>query len=105
MSTGYNGWSNYETWRINLEMFDGLDASDYLNNFDADGCEMYEEGWSEAAVPYLTEMLANMADYIIDNDCPSKDGIAYDLAQDFLARVDFQEIAEHMVDDYLMENS
>lgn len=21
----FNGWSNYETWRINLEMFDGAD--------------------------------------------------------------------------------
>ena len=25
----YNGWSNYETWRINLELFDYFDISDY----------------------------------------------------------------------------
>ena len=25
----YNGWTNYATWRVNLEMFDGADhASD-----------------------------------------------------------------------------
>mgnify|MGYP003651845217 FL=1 len=23
--TQYNGWTNYATWRVNLEMFDGLD--------------------------------------------------------------------------------
>jgi hypothetical protein len=31
----YNGWTNYATWRVNLEMFDGfepdgeMDADDY----------------------------------------------------------------------------
>lgn len=28
MSTEYNGWSNYATWRINLEIFDGQTAQD-----------------------------------------------------------------------------
>jgi len=23
--TRYNGWTNYATWRVNLEMFDGFD--------------------------------------------------------------------------------
>ena len=23
--TQYNGWTNYPTWRVNLEIFDGLD--------------------------------------------------------------------------------
>lgn len=23
--TRYNGWTNYATWRVNLELFDGLD--------------------------------------------------------------------------------
>ena len=22
----YNGWRNYETWRVNLEVFDGMDV-------------------------------------------------------------------------------
>ena len=25
----YNGWSNYATWRINLEIFDDLDISEF----------------------------------------------------------------------------
>ena len=24
----YNGWTNYATWRVNLEIFDGLTARD-----------------------------------------------------------------------------
>jgi len=27
--TTYNGWSNYATWRINLEVFDGMDAQEF----------------------------------------------------------------------------
>ena len=24
----YNGWTNYATWRVNLEIFDGMSADD-----------------------------------------------------------------------------
>jgi hypothetical protein len=34
----YNGWTNYATWRINLEMFDGCNLTDdgwqKLDKFD-----------------------------------------------------------------------
>ncbi len=48
--TTYNGWSNYATWRINLEIFDGFDPSDYYSSFDptdvhelADSLQQYAE--------------------------------------------------------------
>jgi hypothetical protein len=25
----YNGWTNYATWRVNLEIFDGIDPSEF----------------------------------------------------------------------------
>ena len=25
----YNGWTNYATWRVNLEIFDGASCNDY----------------------------------------------------------------------------
>lgn len=28
--TTYNGWTNYATWRVNLEIFDGTSASDHI---------------------------------------------------------------------------
>lgn len=30
----YNGWTNYATWRVNLEIFDGFDPRDYYSNLD-----------------------------------------------------------------------
>ena len=44
----YNGWYNYETWKVNLEFgfndggFEGYDASmlkNYIYDFIDDGCE------------------------------------------------------------------
>jgi hypothetical protein len=30
--TTYNGWTNYATWRVNLEVFDGLDPYDHFSD-------------------------------------------------------------------------
>jgi hypothetical protein len=38
----YNGWTNYATWRVNLEMFDGLDIADI--SFITDEITEYELG-------------------------------------------------------------
>ncbi len=42
--TTYNGWTNYETWRVNLEVFDGFDPSEYYSAFDLE--DAYELGQS-----------------------------------------------------------
>jgi hypothetical protein len=34
--TTYNGWSNYATWRINLEVFDGINIGDFEGADDAE---------------------------------------------------------------------
>ena len=34
--TKYNGWTNYETWRVNLEMVQEEDYHDYLDNVTED---------------------------------------------------------------------
>ena len=65
----YNGWQNYETWRVNLECFDGWEE-----NLDADQAREMVEG-------------------IIEED--TKEGIARDYAMAFLDQVDWDEIAEH----------
>jgi hypothetical protein len=45
MST-YNGWTNFETWRVNLEIFDGMTPEDISpdGNVDADYLRSYVEG-------------------------------------------------------------
>ena len=77
----YNGWTNYATWRVRLELFDGYDgASD--NDLDA-----YDLGQS------LREMLE-------ENLSEQGSGLVLDYALAFLADVNWREIAEHMIEDY-----
>jgi hypothetical protein len=35
MDTNYNGWTNYATWRVNLEVFSGLDPYELRDNIHA----------------------------------------------------------------------
>jgi hypothetical protein len=69
MSEKYNGWTNYATWRINLEMFDGSD-----------------QYWSADSAKEFVEEI------IIDS---TEEGVARDYALAFLSDVNWYEIAEH----------
>ena len=77
----YNGWTNYATWRVNLEMFDGGDfASD--NDLDA-----YDLGQSLRG--FAEDLLSEQGS-----------GMVLDYALAFLADVNWCEIARHMIEDY-----
>lgn len=68
-STTYNGWTNYATWRVNIEMFDGTD-----------------QYWSpEAAREFVEECI----------ESTTEEGIARDYAMAFLSDVNWHEISEH----------
>lgn len=90
--SGYNGWYNYETWRINLEMLDGMTPADF-------GIRVTAEDRDEN-VETLAEAIEGHVGYIVEEQA---EGFALDLANSFLARVEWTEIAEHMVDDALAE--
>lgn len=79
--TTYNGWTNYATWRVNLEMFDGQPV-DWV---DADA-DAYDLGQSlrELATEYMEE---------------EAKGLALDYALAFLDEVNWREIAARMLDD------
>jgi hypothetical protein len=65
----YNGWTNYATWRVNLEMFDGS-----------------EDTWSaDSAREFVEEIIYSTTD----------EGIARDYALAFIADVNWDEIAAH----------
>ena len=70
--TEYNGWTNYATWRVNLEIFDDL-FDERTDEISADECEDY-------------------AKMIIDNG--STESLALDDAFAFLNQVNWQEIAD-----------
>ena len=82
-TTEYNGWTNYATWRVNLEMFDGTDlASD--NDLDA-----YDLG----------QILRDRAEDFLA--CGAEMGsAALDYALAFISDVNWREIAEHQIEAY-----
>jgi hypothetical protein len=81
--TTYNGWTNYATWRVNLEIFDGMTARDVT-------------GRSLSTVSDLRHALQEYAEEIIDQ---SPDGLAKDYALAFLSDVEWWEIANNMLAD------
>jgi hypothetical protein len=72
MDNKYNGWTNYATWRVNLEMFDGS-----------------ESYWT-------AESAREFVEYLIEDSTP--EGVARDYAMAFLSDVNWHEIAEHYQD-------
>lgn len=80
--TNYNGWTNYATWRVNLEIFDGMSPYDF-NKSDA-----YELG----------QDLKSYAEEIIGTGCDNT--LALDYALAFLDDVNWREIAQSMKDAY-----
>jgi hypothetical protein len=85
--TKYNGWTNYATWRVNLEMFDGANWNDYyIGSFP----EPYDLG----------RALKEHAQDLIYEAGGGDGNIAVDYALAFLSDVNWYEIAEHMIEDH-----
>ena len=86
MST-YNGWTNYATWRVNLEIFDGLDPEDM--------------GWTGLEAYDLAPVLLDYAEKLIEMTAP--EGLALDYAMAFVNDVNYREIATMMLEAYADE--
>lgn len=86
--TTYNGWTNYATWRVNLEMFDGIEPDDM--------------GWEDLKLYELSLALKDYAVEAIEGSCASnlKDGnsLAVSYALAFIEDVNWREIAAHLLD-------
>ena len=83
----YNGWTNYATWRINLEIFDGF------NPIEDWGLERETLTESE-----LAALLREDAEELVNESAP--EGLALNYAMSFLSEVNWHEIASHMMEDY-----
>ena len=81
MNKDYNGWTNYETWRVNLEMFDGFEID---VNYEA-----HE----------LADYLKETAIQVIEDGCSDKGGFALDYALAFIDAVDFRQIAMRKIEE------
>ena len=74
MESRYNGWTNYATWRVNLEVFDGSDMQ-----------------WC------ATSAREHVEELVEDTTSP---GLARDYALAFLSGVNWNEIADYYQSDY-----
>jgi hypothetical protein len=68
----YNGWTNYATWRVNLEMFDG--------GYDGEYDGMEADDFKLLAIQFL--------------EADGTAGLAFDYAMAFIDEVNWHEIAE-----------
>jgi len=80
----YNGWSNYETWRVNLEILGDIQ-------------------WVEEEIEILSpEMLEEYVENAVfeNNGISGHLGLMEDYARAFLANVDYREIYESIMENY-----
>ena len=90
--TKYNGWTNYATWRVNLEMFDGFDVQD-----------AYPVEVAENDAYGLSLQLKNYADNLVCDPFDDSRLFAVDYARAFLQDVNWYEIATHLLNDIKAE--
>ncbi len=85
----YNGWSNYETWRVNLEWFD--DVEYFLELFDE---KPEVEELASTLEHYITEVAEGIQGTLV-----GAEWTLFQYATTWLEGVDYEEIAESMLDD------
>lgn len=79
----WNGWTNAATWRVQLEVFSGLEAHDTvrrLNQLGSDDVANWAHTYART--------------FVLQN----ADGLARDWALDYLSGVNWAEIAQHLID-------
>lgn len=80
--TKYNGWTNYATWRVNLEWFDGADWNDYyIGSF-----------------PEPHDLGQALHEFVEDTLSMKGDGTTLDYALAFINDVNWYEIAQHLLE-------
>ena len=85
--TTYNGWTNYATWRVNLEVFDGCNIRDLF----------------AIRVAKPVELAAELREYVEQMiEETTQAGLGRDYALAFLSDVNWHEIANNLLVDLEM---
>jgi hypothetical protein len=84
METKYNGWTNYATWRVNLELCEGI-----LESASRDRCPRFTDAGD------LADWLKDQVDDVLTDFGTREEGIALDYARSFVSDVNWYEIASH----------
>lgn len=84
--TEYNGWTNYETWQCYLHLFDGWSKQDllsYSGSSDVDVC---------------IESVKSFVESFIEDSAKNPGNLISDILFAWCREVDYQEIAENLLD-------
>ena len=82
----YNGWTNYATWRVNLEILGDMDWYE-TEHVDTD---------------YLKQLVEDIV--FNDEDERKQDLLKDSYANAFLSEVNYHEILEHILNEKQIEN-
>jgi hypothetical protein len=102
MSERYNGWTNYETWCVNLWIDNSQGDQEYWRDRAA-WCLKHQPD-AGCAIHELSETLKEEFDEKYDEQKPDN-GILADLLRAALSEVNWWEIAQHHIEAVLEEDS
>lgn len=92
--TGYNGWTNYETWLVNLWMDNEEPSQEYWYEKATEALENNDCG-RDSAVAALADAMWEQREEAMPT---AESGIFADLLNAALGRVDWRDIARHWID-------
>tara|TARA_R100001015_G_C4634604_1_gene201413 strand:- start:3033 stop:3359 length:327 start_codon:yes stop_codon:yes gene_type:complete len=101
-NTTYNGWTNYQTWRVNLEMID--DSRDHYLEQIKEMVELDKDISELNLTSELSEMLKSDVENLLECETYNPDNsMVLSYAMAFVNECNFWEIAENILIDYWSE--
>lgn len=91
----YNGWTNYETWCVNLWLTNDSDGYEWLSERADEALEDCD-GDEDEALSVLAEALEQQYEEFMPE---SVEGVFSDLLRHALGRVEWREIARYAIED------
>lgn len=109
----YNGWTNYETWVVKLWMDNSEGDYNYWQEQAEEACkasyDAEDETWKEEAINNLQNQLSDSHEEAKDELLGAYSGgacnVFHDLLNASMSEVNWYEIAEAMVNDYLADHA
>lgn len=99
---GYNGYSNYATWLVNLHLSNDEGTYNYVNELAQNAVDSAESDKyttkKENAIQILSGSLKDMIEE--DNPLADKSNLYSDMLQAIIDEADYYEIAELWLEDF-----
>jgi hypothetical protein len=95
----YNGWSNYETWCVNLWIENDQGMYSFAQDQAAEAWEAAADESTTDRKVVATRQVADALKDTFENDMPNVSGVWADLINAAMGEVDWDEIAQPYVDE------